>query len=317
VQPGLIAPGVILSTVFCGSAIVLYLDARRRQQLRQLEIATRGAPPSSARLDQPQTIRRHSTGRAWLRPILHWLLRYHPEAPRLWPVSRVVLSGVVGGVGACAVALTTLPFWAAVPVGVGAGLLLVRALFGWQEERYADRLLRQLPDTIELVVSAVRAGLPASEAFRGVAREMPDPTREQFRHVVSELALGRPADEALLNVYRRTRVSEYAIFAVTLSVQAKSGGRLAETIQTLAETVRQRIAIAGRAKALAGEAKLSGRVLASLPFLSGSALSVVHPGYLNPLLHDPRGRGLLAYGVVSLLFGVLTMRQMIKKGTSV
>src|SRR5436189_140356 len=97
--------------------------------------------------------------------------------------------------------------------------------------RLANQLFRQLPDTIELVTSTVRAGLPVNEAFRTIAREMPQPTAGQFAIVCSELSLGRPPEEAIEAVYRRTLVAEYAMFAVTLAVQLKSGGSLAETLQ--------------------------------------------------------------------------------------
>jgi tight adherence protein B len=135
--------------------------------------------------------------------------------------------------------------------------------------------------------------------------------------MMDEIALGRPAEEALLNVHHRTHVMEFAIFSVTLAVQSKAGGRLAETVQTLADTVRQRVALAGRAKALAGEAKLSARVLASLPFLAALGLYLGRPDSLSPLFNDPRGRVLLSVGIVSLVLGILTMRRMIRTGTTV
>ena len=123
----------------------------------------------------------------------------------------------------------------------------MRALFGWDQHRYAERLLRQLPDTMELITSAVRAGLPVDEACRAVAREMQAPTRDQFSLMLDDMSLGRLPEEALRGVFDRTQVQEYAIFSVTLGVANKSGGRLAETLQTLGDTVRERVALAGRA----------------------------------------------------------------------
>ncbi len=134
-----------------------------------------------------------------------------------------------------------------------AAIMVMRGLFGWQQRRFAVQLFRQLPDAIQLVTSTVRSGLPVHEAFRTIAREMPQPTAGQFAIVCSEVNLGRPPEEAVEAVYRRTQVAEYAMFAVTLAVQLKSGGSLAETLQTLGDTVRQRVALAARAKALAGE----------------------------------------------------------------
>src|SRR5258708_8570796 len=143
--------------------------------------------------------------------------------------------------------------------------MLWRAIFGWETRRYTMRLTRQLPDVIELLSSTVSAGLPAIEGLRNVAREMPTPTREQFERVVQEIGLGVTQDAALMNLHGRTGVTEYAILAVTLGVQARSGGRLVETVQTLAETVRQRLAIVARGHALAAESKLSAYVIAAMP----------------------------------------------------
>ena len=204
-----------------------------------------------------------------------------------------------------------MPGPASVGVGLLAGLLLVRGVFGWEIGRYEAKLVSQLPDTVQLVVSATRAGLPVSEAFRAVADEMPSPTREEFIRVVNEIALGSSPDAALLSLHHRTGVTEYAIFAVTIGVQARSGGRLAETIQNLAEIVRERLTIAARARALSGEAKASAVILGILPIVSGGISAITQPDQIAILFTDPRGTRLLAIGIITLLVGALTMRQLI------
>ena len=136
-----------------------------------------------------------------------------------------------------------------------------------------------------MVTSAVRSGLPVNEAFRTIAREMPQPTAGQFAIVCNELALGRPPEEAIEDVYQRTQVAEYGFFAVTLGVQMKSGGGLAETLQTLADTVRQRVALAARAKALAGEVIFSSRALSLAPLIVGGLLYLISPATIDLLLH--------------------------------
>jgi tight adherence protein B len=167
------------------------------------------------------------------------------------------------------------------------------------------------------VVSAVRAGLPVGGAFHTVESEMPSPTRDQFALVRHELDLGRNPEEALLAVYERTHVEEYAIFSVTLAVQSKSGGRLTESLQILCETIRQRVILAGRARALAGESKLAARVLASIPFIAGFVMYFQRRENIEMLFHDPRGRMLFAVGITTLVMGILTMRHMIQKATTV
>jgi tight adherence protein B len=199
--------------------------------------------------------------------------------------------------------------------GAAAGFVVLRGVFGWELGRYRAKLVRQLPDAVQLVISATRAGLPVSESFQAIAQEMPSPTREEFIRITNELSLGVSADQALLNMHRRTGVTEYAIFAVTIGVQARSGGRLAETIQSLSDTVRERLMIAARARALAGEAKVSAIIMAILPIVAGVMLSIVRPGHLDPLFHDPRGIRMFLFGVTTLVLGALTMRQLIRGAT--
>jgi tight adherence protein B len=201
-------------------------------------------------------------------------------------------------------------------VAIAAGLLSARAIFGWELARYQQRMLQQMPDLIELVVSATRAGLPASEAFAWVARDAQSPTREEFSRVVSEISLGRTPEQALMDLHRRTKITEYAIFAVTLAVQMRSGGRLAESIENLAATIRQRLSIGARARALAAESRLSARLLIAMPFIAGVAMTLMHHDYMAPLLFDPRGRRLLVGSAVSLVIGALAMRRLIKGATA-
>lgn len=313
----LLLPTSMLVMVFSTCLYLLHEDGRQRRLDRQIRMATWGRGGATEG-ERPLGIRRRSPAddeqrRGWLDLLFH----YDPEAPLSWPASRTVMAGAAAAIVMMLAASFVVPLWLAMLEGAMTGPFVIRALFKWQRERYAGKLARQIPDTVSIVVSAVRAGLPIGEAFKILGREMPDPTREQFARANDELALGREPADALLDIHRRTGVTEYAIFSVAVSVQARSGGRLAETLQTMGDTMRDRIALAGRARALAAEAKLSARVLAALPFLAGTALSFERPGYLNPLVQEHSGRFLLAYGIASLLAGILTMRRMIKKGTTV
>lgn len=312
--PALLAPVVMLAAVFCAGALVLHKEARRRRLAQQLALATRGLERT---VEARRSIRRRDGSEDRWRTIAYTLLRYDPEASLAWPPSRTIIAGTALAVLLFLVEQMAAPLWLTIAAAPVTAALAIRSLFTWQRERYADRLLRQLPDAIQVVVGAVRAGLPVTEAFGILSREMHEPTEGEFRRAVAELALGRRPDEVLLNIYRRTGIPEFAMFSVTLSVQAKAGGRLAETLAVMGDTIRERVAIAGRAKALAGEAKLSAQIVGVLPFLAAAGLSVIHPAQLAPFVTDPRGRLMLAYAVGSWLAGVLMMRWLIKKGTAV
>jgi tight adherence protein B len=301
---------IVLMLLMCAGAMSLWLDARQKRIDRQLAVAL----PASDSASLP-SIRRLQARSRWL--LLHRLANYRAEIAYDWHPAYVLLAGVIAA-AAIFYANSVLKF-SILYVSLAAAIvatMVVRGLLGWQQHRLANQLFRQLPDTIQLVTSTVRSGLPVNEAFRTISREMPQPTAGQFAIVCSELSLGGRPEEAVEAVYRRTQVAEYGIFAVTLAVQMKSGGSLTETLQTLGDTVRQRVALAARAKALAGEVIFSSRALSCAPLIVGGLLYAINPQQVDLLFSDPTGNMLLAYAVASVLIGHFVIRWMIRRETA-
>jgi tight adherence protein B len=301
---------IVLVLLICAAGMTLWLDARQRRIDRQVAIAL----PASHSASLP-SIRRLRAESRWL--FLHRLANYKAGIAYGLRPAYVLLAGVIAA--AAIFFANSLLGFSILYVSLAAAIvaiMVVRSLFGWQQRRLANQLFRQLPDTIELVISTVRSGLPVTEAFRTVSREMPQPTAGQFAIVCSELSLGTPPEEAVEDVYQRTQVAEYAIFAVTLAVQMKSGGGLVETLETLGDTVRQRVALAARAKALAAEVIFSSRALSCAPVFVGGLLYLLNPQSVDLLFYDPTGRMLLAYAVASVIMGALVIRWMIRRNTA-
>src|SRR6266404_1659433 len=296
-----------LVLLICAAAMTLRLGARQNRFDRQVVTAL----PISDSASLP-SIRRSETGTRGL--LLHRLANYRAEIAYAWHPAYALLAGAIAA--AAIFYANSLFEFSTLYVSLAAAivaLMVVRGLLGWQQRRLANQLFRQLPDTIQLVTSTVRSGLPVHEAFRTIAREMPQPTAGQFAIVCSEVSLGRPPEEAVEAVYRRTQVAEYGIFAVTLAVQLKTGGSLAETLQTLGETVSQRVALAARAKALAGEVIFSSRALSLAPLIVGGLLYAMNPQSIDLLFYDPTGNMLLAYAVASVIVGHFVIRWMIQR----
>jgi tight adherence protein B len=312
---GLLLPVLLLIGAGVGWVLTWVTLHQRKKIEQRLESAVGGLATFHG-AQQAASIRVRQTGSARLHRAGRLL-----SMPMDLPLAHVVSPWLIFAVGT-AVALSAawlmhfaMSWVMSVLAGLLAWVVLVRWTFGWELGRYQDRLIRQLPDMIQVVVSATRAGLPVSEAFRAIAGESTSPTRDEFMRVEREMALGGGPDEALLSLHERTGVAEYAIFAVTIGVQARSGGKLAETIQNLAETVRERLAISARAKALAGEAKMSATIMCILPVLAGLMMSALNPGQINILFTDPRGIRMFSIGVITLLLGIATMRQLIRGAT--
>ena len=298
-----------LVLLICAAATTLWLDARQRRIDRQVAIAL----PVSESAYLP-SIRRLEAGSRW--QFLFRIVSYKAGIAYAWHPAYVLFAGVIAAV-AILYANSVLKFsnFYAYPAAAIVAIMVVRGLFGWQRHHLASQLFRQLPDTIQLVTSTVRSGLPVNEAFRTIAREMPQPTAGQFAIVCSEVTMGTSPEEAVEAVYRRTQVTEYGIFAVTLAVQLKSGGSLTETLQTLGDTVRQRVALAARAKALAGEVIFSSRALSVSPIVVGGLLYLINPQTVDLLFYDPIGNMLLAYAAASVIIGTLVIRWMVRRET--
>lgn len=303
-----------LALVELAAAAVVVLQIDRRSKRLHSRVERLGAAPVTATVAPQRAVVRRSESATGRRHLLRSLLNMPAHtlpgaAVPLWMSAAGALfaAGFCGMVASVFASPLLAPFAA-----LGGAIATVRVLHGRQRRSYARKLLLQMPDTIELVVSAVRAGLPIAEALRSVAREMPSPTRDEFAQVANAITLGVTPDVAIRALHERSGLTEYAIFSVTLAVQSRSGGRLAETIQTLAETTRQRVAMAGKARALSAEARISAVALEVLPVIAGVLLSLEQPGYLTGMIDQPAGRKMMAVGAATLTMGTLIMRWMIR-----
>ena len=302
---------LLLLLIAC-AAVMMRLDTKKRRIDQQIAKSM----PQSVAQSLP-SLRRQQTQSKW--DSLYRLFNYNHGTVYLIRHEYAFVVGLVIALGIGYVGLVVLHF-ATVYVIIAslvAALFVIRAIFGWQQHRFRNQLFRQLPDVVELITSTVRAGLPINEAFQIVAREMPEPTAGQFTIVCTELGLGRPPEEAVEGVYHRTQVAEYGMFTVTLAVQMRSGGALGETLQTLGHTVSQRVGLAGRARALAGEVIFSSRALSVSPFIVGGGLYLINPETIDKLFYDPTGRMLLAYAIVSVTIGIGIIRWMVKRETTI
>jgi tight adherence protein B len=192
-------------------------------------------------------------------------------------------------------------------------LLVARFIFGWERARFQRTLLEQIPEVMAMICRAVSAGIPFLEALRSVARDAPDPSREEFVRVINEVAIGQSIERGLWKLHERVELPEYAFFAVTISLQAQTGGSLVETLQNLQDLVRRRVALSKRGKALAAEARMSATILGILPFVAFLGLSMIQTGFANFFLRTPAGHQLLLIAFGFLGVGVVVMRQLIRR----
>jgi tight adherence protein B len=192
---------------------------------------------------------------------------------------------------------------------VAAPIVLLRFL----QSRYQNRFLNHLPDALDLMCRAVRAGLPVFDAIEVAAREVPAPVGIELHRTIEEMRIGVDVDEALQNTADRIRVPDFRFFAVALKLQRRTGGGLAETLTNLSNIIRRRKEIRLKARALSAESKASAAVLAVLPFAVGGLLLFLNPGLMSVLFNDSRGRFMLGMAFLNLAIGIAVMAVIIRK----
>jgi tight adherence protein B len=195
-------------------------------------------------------------------------------------------------------------------------LIMTRYIFGWMEKRRKHRAVVQMPEILDQVVRGVRVGMPVLEAIRAATRDAQEPTKGEFTRLIDQVSVGTPLEDAVADMARRCALPEYSFLATALSLQNQTGGALSETLNGLSEVVRKRVAIIEKGKALSSEAKATAVVLTVLPFATGLIMWVMNPEYMGLLFTDPMGHNMLSGAAVSLLLGLLTIRQMFQKALS-
>ncbi len=192
-------------------------------------------------------------------------------------------------------------------IGVLIGFMLPRF---WLNRRKGGRLNafnKQLPDTITLIANALRAGSSFLQAIELVVRESRPPISTEFSRVIREVNLGLPFDQALENMVRRVRSDDLELMATAISIQHQVGGNLAEILDSIAYTIRERVRIKGEIRTLTAQQRLSGYVVGFLPIGLAGFLFIAAPGFMEPMFMNPPGILGLPAGVIILLFGGFMM----------
>jgi tight adherence protein B len=186
-------------------------------------------------------------------------------------------------------------------LGMFVGVLLPRFYVRRQQGQRLIRFSEQLPDMLSLMVNGLRAGYSSMQALEAVSREMPAPIADEFRRVVQEMQLGVPMERALDNLLRRIPSDDLDLTVAAMNVQREVGGNLAEILDTISYTIRERVRIKGEVRVMTSQVVYSSRFLSSLPILIGLALWFLNRPYMM-MFFKPDTR---LIGIPALIFGGL------------
>ena len=304
----------IVTTVLLGGALFRVLRSERRRANLEPLLSTIAMTAPSADV-QVFSLRRSGPERNALSTLLSSRLdlAFASTGNRVGP-AHLVAAGTAAAaiIGLVSLAASVHPILAVAFGGAGAAgapALLLRVA----QSRYQRKFLDIFPDALDLIVRAVRSGLPAPEAIELVSREVRSPVGTEFQQLLDELRIGSELEEALQRAADRIRVPDFRFFAVSLLLQRQTGGGIAETLSNLGGIIRQRKALRLKARALTAEAHASAAIVATTPFVAGVGLFLINRDLMTVLFFDPRGRFMLGIAVASLLTGIVGMRALIKR----
>ena len=202
------------------------------------------------------------------------------------------------------------PFFAPI-IGLALTAFPIFVLHRKKKQRMA-KFQRQLPEALELVARALKAGHAFSSGLKLAADEFDDPLGPEFQATLDEINFGVSVTDALKNLTTRVDCPELRFFVVSVIVQRETGGNLAEIIENLARLIRERFKFEGKVRVLSAEGKLSAIVLVALPFAITLVLQFINPRYMDTLFSEPAGRMVIGVAILTMLIGIIVIRGMIK-----
>ena len=199
-------------------------------------------------------------------------------------------------------------------VAIGAavvGAMLPYAHIRNKKNRRMKAFEAGLPEAIDLMTRAIRAGHPFSAGVAMVADETPEPVSGEFRRLFDEMRFGMPFDDSILGMTDRVSLIDTRMFATAVLVQREVGGNLAEILDNLAGTIRSRFSVRRQLKVITAQGRLSGYILSALPIAVGFGLWVLNPDFMAPLLEESVGHALIVGAIVMQIIGYLWIRNIV------
>lgn len=208
--------------------------------------------------------------------------------------------------------LTNIP---AVLIGAGIGFFIPIIYLKRQQGKRLIKFDNQLGDMLSLMVNGLRAGYSIMQALEAVSKELPPPISDEFRRVVQEMQIGIPMNTAMDNLTRRIPSKDLDLLVTAINVQREVGGNLAEILDTISHTIRERVRVKGEIRILTSQVMMSGRFLAILPVAVIVAMYFLNRGYMMRFFNPATrmfGIPALIAGAVMILIGYFLMQKIAK-----
>lgn len=196
-------------------------------------------------------------------------------------------------------------------LAIGGGVGLPHLILSIRRKTRTKAMTAEFPTAIDIVVRGVKSGLPFQSCLRIIAQEIRDPLKSEFEKIINDLNVGLPMSEAVQRFAERVPLSEANFFAIVITIQARTGGSLSDSLQNLSNVLRERNKMRGKIKAMSSEAKASGAIIGALPVVVTAIMFLTSPDYISVLFTETTGNMVLAGSAIWMSIGVLVMRKMI------
>lgn len=250
-------------------------------------------------------VEKATTGRNFSNKLAVRLLR----ADWKWrPAEFLVGQGLAAGVGLGIALIIAKGMWWFFML---AGWLAPHFLLARSEKARLKTFAQQLPDALSIIANALRSGYSFLQAMDVVSREMPDPIAKEFNLVLRETRVNIPVEDALNNLVNRVKSPDLDLVVTAVSIQRQVGGNLAEVLDKISGTIKDRVRLQGEIRTLTTQGRFSGWIVCLLPIGLAVMFQIISPGYLDPLFTNPIGWFLVFIGVVMQGIGIFMIRNMV------
>ncbi|MDO8689221.1 MAG: type II secretion system F family protein [Dehalococcoidia bacterium] len=198
------------------------------------------------------------------------------------------------------------------PIALAAGVIgffVPKFYINFQRQKRVNKIVGQLMDAISLIANSLKSGYSFNQGLDLVSREMPHPIADEFQQVLGELNMGGSAEEALNNLTKRVPSVDIDLMVTAFLIQRQVGGNLAEVLDNIAHTIRERIRILGEVRTRTSQARLSGYVVGLMPFFLMGVISLLSPSYMNEMFSSPLGITLLGVAFGMELVGFVLIKR--------
>ena len=317
-------PAFFLIMVFVSAFLLVYSfvvpvfgaerQAAKRLKKRLRELALDQTRQSAAAMLREKYLRELSPLERWLEalPGMERLALFAEQSGRLTPAYRIILAATMLGIGAGWLTFMLLHQPVLAILAAAGGFMLPFFRISFRRSKRISRFEEQLPEALDVMVRALKAGHPFSGTLQMVSEEMDDPIAKEFGITFADINYGLDVKQAFMNLLERMPNMTLMTLVTAVVVQRETGGNLAETLSKISGVIRGRFRFGRRVKTLSAEGRMSAWILAMIPFFLFIVIMLTTPTYLPVLMQEPAGMKIVAVSFTLQVIGILWIRRIIR-----